>query len=89
MVTLVTTIVPWLVDNEGLCNCVSSRETSPHSFFFIIMLKATIIKTIRECCEGTALTKVEKFQVFCNVCDNMLHAGQITKAQHERYTNVF
>ena len=53
------------------------------------MLKATIIKTIRESCKGTALTKVEKFQVFCNVCDNMLHAGQITKAQHERYTNVF
>ena len=53
------------------------------------MLKATIVKTIRECCEGTALTKVEKFQVFCHVCDNMLAEGRISKVQHERWTNVF
>lgn len=53
------------------------------------MLKATIVKTIRECCKGTALTKVEKFQVFCQVCDNMLEEGHITKIQHERYTNIF
>ena len=71
-----------LLNHCSLCYC-------NHHYNIIIMLKATIIKTIRECCEGTALTKVEKFQVFCNVCDNMLHAGQITKAQHERYTNVF
>jgi|TARA_B100001741_G_scaffold222008_1_gene184221 hypothetical protein len=53
------------------------------------MLKATIVKTIQECCKGTALTKVEKFQVFCHVCDNMLEEGHITKIQHERYTNIF
>ena len=53
------------------------------------MLKATIVKTIQECCKGTALTKVEKFQVFCHVCDNMLEEGHITKTQHERYTNIF
>ena len=53
------------------------------------MLKAQIVKTIRECCTGSALTKVEKFQVFCYVCDNMLAEGRITKVQHERYTNVF
>ena len=53
------------------------------------MLKATIVKTIRESCKGTALSKVEKFQVFCYVCDNMLAEGHITKIQHERYTNVF
>ena len=53
------------------------------------MLKATIVKTIREGCEGTALTKVEKFQVFCHVCDNMLAEGRISKVQHERWTNVF
>ena len=33
--------------------------------------QVTIVKTIRECCEDTALSKVEKFQVFCHVCDNM------------------
>ncbi|AOV58792.1 hypothetical protein T040910_048 [Synechococcus phage S-CAM3] len=53
------------------------------------MLKATIIKTIQSCCNGTALTKAEKFQVFCHVCDNMLAEGHITKTQHQRYTNVF
>jgi hypothetical protein len=85
---MVTTTLPWHVDSEGLCNCVSSRETSPH-FFIMITSKAQIINTIKECCTGSALTKTEKFQVFCNVCDNMLHAGQITKAQHTRWTNVF
>ena len=35
------------------------------------------------------LDREDRFNVFCNVCDNMLHAGQITKVQHERWTNVF
>ena len=53
------------------------------------MLKANLVKNIQECAKGTALTKVEKFQVFCHVCDNMLAEGRITKVQHERWTNVW
>ena len=53
------------------------------------MLKQTLIKVIKECADGSALTKAEKFQVFCTVCDNMLAEGRITQIQHQRWTNVF
>ena len=55
----------------------------------MITSKAQIINVIKTCCTGSALTKTEKFQVFCNVCDNMLAEGRITQAQHTRWTNVF
>ena len=55
----------------------------------MITSKAQIINVIKTCCVGSALTKTEKFQVFCNVCDNMLAEGRITKQQHTRWTNVF
>ena len=32
-------ILHWCADNEGLYNCVSIRETSPHSFFLIMFTK--------------------------------------------------
>ena len=67
---------------------MSPAARPPSLFFFIIMLKATIVKTIQECCKGTALTKVEKFQVFCHVCDNMLAEGHITGA-NTRGTPMF
>ena len=53
------------------------------------MLKQNIVKIIKECADGSALTKVEKFQVFCTVCDNMLAEGRITQIQHQRWTNIF
>ncbi len=59
----------------------SNRETP--------MLKAQVTKVIAETAAQHNFTREEKFQIFCNVCDNMLHAGQITKVQHERWTNVF
>ena len=41
-------------------------------------------------CEGVdTLTREEKFQVFCNVCDNMLKDGRMTKATHKRFTEIF
>ncbi len=55
----------------------------------MITTKAQILNVIKSCCTGSALTKIEKFQVFCHVCDNMLAEGRITKANHERWTNVF
>ncbi len=53
------------------------------------MLKAQVTKVIAETAAKHNFSREEKFQIFCNVCDNMLHAGQITKVQHERWTNVF
>ena len=53
------------------------------------MLKAHITKVIAESAAPHNLSRIEKFQVFCNVCDNMLAEGRITKVQHERWTNVF
>ena len=35
------------------------------------------------------LTREQKFEVFCRVCDNMLNEGRISKVNHTRWTNVF
>jgi hypothetical protein len=55
----------------------------------MITSKAQVLKVIKECCTGSALNKTEKFQVFCNVCDNMLAEGRITKANHTRWTEIW
>ena len=39
--------------------------------------------------EDFDLTREQKFQVFLNVCDNMLKEGRISKAQHQSWTNIF
>jgi hypothetical protein len=48
-----------------------------------------MLRVIKTCALGTALTREEKFMVFANVCDNMLAEGRITKENHTRWTNVF
>ena len=56
------------------------------------MLKSSVLKIIKETVDSqkeTDFNRIEKYQIFCNVCDNMLHAGQITKTQHKRWTEVF
>ena len=53
------------------------------------MLKGNLLKVIGETAQGSNLTRLEKFEVFCRVCDNMLAEGRISKVQHERWTNVF
>jgi len=55
----------------------------------MITTKAYILKVMKTCDGVDTLTREEKFQVFCNVCDNMLTEGRITKANHTRWTNVF
>jgi len=55
----------------------------------MITSKAQMLKVIATCAQGTSLTREEKFLVFCDVCDNMLKEGRITKANHDRWTNVF
>jgi hypothetical protein len=55
----------------------------------MITSKTQMLKVIATCATPHALTREEKFQVFCRVCDNMLAEGRITKANHTRWTNVF
>jgi len=54
-----------------------------------MMTKAQILKVIKTTAVPHVLTREEKFQVFVNVCDNMLHEGRITLKQHDRWTHVF
>ena len=54
-----------------------------------IMTKRQILHIISESASKHNLNRVEKWQVFCNVCDNALHSGVITKAQHTRWTTIF
>ena len=53
------------------------------------MTKAQILKVVKTTAVPYCLTREEKFQVFVNVCDNMLNEGRITATQHNRWTNVF
>ena len=53
------------------------------------MLKGNLLKVIGETSKGIELTRLQKFEVFCNVCDNMLKEGRISKVQHERWTEIF
>lgn len=55
----------------------------------MITSKQFILDTIKDTASCHKLNRLEKFNVFVNVCDNMLHAGQITKAQHTRWTNIY
>ena len=55
----------------------------------MITTKAQMLKVIATVAQPHALTREEKFQVFVNVCVNMLAEGRITKANHTRWTNVF
>ena len=55
----------------------------------MITSKAQMLRVIATCAQADVLTREEKFQVFVNVCDNMLAEGRITKANHTRWTNIF
>jgi hypothetical protein len=54
-----------------------------------MLTKTNILNIIKTTAAPHVLTREEKFQVFVNVCDNMLSEGRISKAQHTRWTNVF
>ena len=60
-------------------------------FAWFIMLKKTVIRVVGETANGidSKMTRLEKFDVFCRVCDNLLDDGRITKAQHSSWTNIF
>ena len=57
----------------------------------MISTKAQVQRVVRETVkkQSTKLTREEKWQVFLNVCDNLLQQGQITKQQHTNWTYPF
>jgi len=55
----------------------------------MITSKNQMLKVIATVVQPHTLTREEKFQVFVNVCDNMLAEGRITKANHKRWTNIW
>ena len=55
----------------------------------MIRSKAQMLRVMKNCIGADTLSREEKFQVFVNVCDNMLNEGRITKANHKRWTNIW
>ena len=55
----------------------------------MINSKTQILKVIATCTRPHEITREEKFQVFCRVCDNMLKEGRMTKATHKRFTHIW
>ena len=55
----------------------------------MITNKARMIRIMANCQDSDTLTREQKFEVFCRVCDNMLAEGRITKANHKRWTEIW
>ena len=55
----------------------------------MIRSKAQMLKVMSQCDGADKLTREQKFQVFVNVCDNMLKEGRMTKATHKRFTEIW
>jgi hypothetical protein len=55
----------------------------------MITSKTQLLKVIATTAAPHVLTREEKFQVFVNVCDNMLKEGRMTKSTHKRFTHIF
>ena len=57
----------------------------------MITSKAQVQRVVKETVngQGAVLTREEKWQVFLNVCDNLLKDGRITKQQHTNWTLPF
>ena len=55
------------------------------------MLKGQVLRVVGETAMrvDNKLDRMEKFEVFCRVCDGLLDDGRISKAQHFAWTEVF
>ena len=69
--------------------CRLERFLSLHSLIKMITSKAQMLRVMKDCDGADNLTREQKFQVFVNVCDNMLAAGKISKANHTRWTEIW
>ena len=52
-----------------------------------VQVQNVVRQTVNDC--GEILTREQKWQVFINVCDNLLNEGRITTTQHSRWTLPF
>ena len=48
-----------------------------------------MIRVMSQCQDADTLTREQKFQVFVNVCDNLLEEGKISKVNHKRWTEIW
>ena len=55
----------------------------------MITSKKQMINIMRNCDGADTLTREQKFQVFYNVCDNMLKQGRMSKTTHKRFTEIW
>ena len=55
----------------------------------MITSKKQMLNVMKSCASGNILTREQKFEVFCRVCDNMLADGRMTKATHKRFTEIW
>ena len=55
----------------------------------MITSKAQMLNIMKKCDGADTLTREQKFQVFCNVCDNMLKEGRMSKANPKRWTEIW
>ena len=55
----------------------------------MITSKKMMIDVMSKGADADTLARIEKFQVFCNVCDNMLKEGRMTKSTHKRFTEIW
>ena len=55
----------------------------------MITSKRQMLNVKKNCDGADTLTREEKFQVFCNVCDNMLKEGRMSNANHKRWTEIW
>jgi hypothetical protein len=57
--------------------------------FPMINSKRQMLNVMKQCEGADTLTREQKFQVFVNVCDNMLNEGRLSKANHKRWTEIW
>jgi len=55
----------------------------------MITSKRYMLKIMKDCEYAHPLTREQKFEVFCKVCDNMLEAGRLSKAKHKQWTEIW
>ena len=55
----------------------------------MINSKREMLNVMKQCEGADTLTREQKFQVFVNVCDNMLKEGRLSKANHKRWTEIW
>ena len=81
-------LVNWVDKYVGRRDCIRHTVTPLFSW---IMLKQQVLKVVGQTAIriDPKMTRADKFDVFCRVCDNLLEDGRISRIQHERWTNVF